>query len=307
MSTYVTTVRPVSLIDEAPHLDYVLRMPSDFPAAGKPLLEETQDVWACRRMERPVPLPACGSEYSHADFPNGGYGLAGSHPPVYYVVTAAVGGLLRAATPLDTLDAYRMVGVLWLGGALTVSYLVAVRLGASRATAACLVVVAAATSSAVARASTLGPDMASWFTGGLVVLAAVSHAGRRRDTLCLLLACLLAALTKQTAFMAVGAAMIYLVLRRPIATSRDDARTLSPTDWLLAGGAFVAFVVPSLAWTALNSAMAILDFSALPQNEQFVVESLPAATVLSQSVNFITPLGDAPPRRVHEQPCAVDG
>lgn len=294
VASYMSSARPISVIDEYAHLDYVLRMPREFPAAGSPMLPETLEIWSCRRMERDVGLPPCEGPHDHLDYPHQGYGLAGAHPPLYYLVTAGIGAALEAVTPLDALDSYRAVGVLWLGLALTASYVLAVRLGAPRSTAVGMLLLVSATTSGVARAGAVGPDVAAWAAGALVLLAALGHRGRPRDTIVLLVSCVLAALTKQTAFLAVGAAMIVLVARPLLDPDPGLRGRPSWRDWTVAAGAAAVFLVPSLGWTALNSARAVADFASLDQNRMFLVDRFPVGGVLAQAFSFLTPVSDGP-------------
>lgn len=297
VASYIVSSRPISVIDEYAHLDYVLRMPDTFPASGAPLLPETLETWSCRRMEREVGLPPCDGPHNHLDYPYGGYGLAGAHPPVYYLVTAGVGAVIHTVTPLDQLDSYRAVGVVWLGLSMTASYALALRLGAARSAAVGVILMASATTSTVARSGTVGPDIAAWLMGTLVLLAALTHRGRPRDAVILLSACVLAALTKQTTLLAVGAAMILLVARAPLQHQQPGRGALARRwwrDWLAAVTAAAAFLVPSLSWSAVNASQTVADFGSLEQNRLFIVDGFPATQVLLQAFSFITPVSDGP-------------
>ena len=107
-----------------------------------------------------------------------------------------------------------------------VIYLLAERLGASRLAGAGVAVLVGTGSATITSAATMGPDTATAVTSGLVLLAALSYDGTRRRAGWFLLAVAIAALTKLTAFEAVGAALIYLVLLPLLARRRatgDDA------------------------------------------------------------------------------------
>ena len=285
----------VSPIDEAAHLDYIVDLPDEIPASGEQMNDLTLEIWACRGMALDVVLPDCqrdtGGTYNPNAFPGEAYGLAGSHPPAYYAVTWAVGSVIKLATSLDLLTAYRLVGILWLGAALTVSYLVAVRLGAPRWGAFGVGLILAATSETLTSAATLGPDTASWFAGGLVFLAGLAHRGRGRDTVLLLAACLLAALTKQTALLAVGAVMVHLALRRPLGLGVPGRSWAG--DFVVAIAAGVTFVIPSMGWTLYSSSLSVLPADQIPQNQWFVLEDVLAPRdVVTQSWSFLSPLTD---------------
>lgn len=290
VASFMVSSRTVSPIDEAAHLDYVLRMPQQFPAAGEQMLDETLEIWSCRGTELDMALPGCRVAPGEPGlYPGAAYGLAGSHPPAYYAVTDVLGNVLHALTPLDVLDSYRAVGVLWLGLALTATYALGIAVGAARSASLGLTLMVASTATVAWQSGSLGNDTASWFTGTLFLLAAVTYRRRLPWVVALLAGSVLVALTKQTGFLAVGAAAIVLVLRAP--TSPGWWR-----DWLMAVGAVLAFTVPSLGWTAYSSAQAVGDQSLIPQNQEFAVAGgWPWAAIAQQAIAFLTPISDPPP------------
>lgn len=296
VGSYMASSRTVSPMDEAAHLDYMVKMPEEFPAAGERMEDLTLEVWSCRDTPLEMELPPCDSDvYPPDHYPGGAYGLAGSHPPFYYLVTDVVCNAVHAVTPLDVLDSYRSVGVLWLGLALTTTYLLAISLSAPRSAAFGVTLMVAATSWVSWQSGGLGNDVASWFTGNLVILAAVRYQRRLPHTIILLAAAVLAAATKQTGFLAVGAAAFAIVLRVPL--MRGAGRFAGWwRDWLAAVGAVVAFSVPSLAWTVYASAQATMDQSLIPQNQRFVVEGgIPLGPIVQQMFAFLTPISGTPP------------
>ena len=281
--------RLLSPIDEAAHLDYVLSMPARVPPAGDPMSQETLEIYACRGGNVAEVLPARGAAYYEPGaYPWDGYGLAGTHPPVYYLVTAGVGAVVRAIGPLDTLDSFRAVGLLWFGAALTATYALSIRLGARRSTAVGVALLVAATGETVTSAATIGPDVAAWFAGGLVLLAAVHHRGRRADTAILLAACLFAASVKLTCLLAVGAAMIFLVVRRPLGVRAPGGYW---REWATASAAGLVFVVPSLAWMTYAASLATKAAEEIPQSAAFVLDGdLPLGAVAAQVTAFLSPI-----------------
>lgn len=284
----IATNREISPIDEAAHLDYILRIPEEYPAAGEPMLQETLEIWACHGTQLDFELPPCGSAtYDHEDFLFEGYGLAGIHPPVYYVVTDILGNSLRAATGLGTLDAYRLAGAVWLGLALTSTYMAAVSLGARRSTALGFGLMVLSLAHVVTFAAALAPDIATWAVGGFVFLASIRHRGRWRDTAVLLVLGVLLGLTNQTGMLAVGATMIFLVAKAPLGKTGGWWR-----DWVAALGLGLVFVVTSVGWTVLDSALAVLPPEQIPQNQAFSapINDFPWDGVLLQITALFPPL-----------------
>jgi hypothetical protein len=101
-------------------------------------------------------------------------------------------------------------------------------------------------SDVVTSAATVGPDVATSVTGGLLVLAALSWQPARRPTLLLLLAAFVASVTKLTDFTAVGVAMTVLLGKAFVARNDGKRGLLAP---LVASAAVATvFVAMSAAW-----------------------------------------------------------
>ena len=127
-------------------------------------------------------------------------------------MTAAFARPLAAVSGWSLFSVSRGFGAIWLAGLMMVIYLLAERLGASRLAGAGVAVLVGTGSATITSAATMGPDTATALTSGLVLLAVLSYDGTRRRAGWFLLAVAIAALTKLTAFEAVGAALIYLVV-----------------------------------------------------------------------------------------------
>ncbi len=285
-----STLRQVSPIDEAAHFDYILRFP-DVPVTGDRMTQETLTLWACRGVALPnVVMPPCDVDTHDPDlFPGLAYNLAGTHPPLYYAVTAGLGRALAALSGLPLFVAARAVGALWFSLLLVGTYLLALRIGASRPAALGATALLAASPALVTAAATLGPDVAGAAVGAFLMLAAISYDGSGRAARRVLLLAIVAGLTKLTLFTAVGVVALLLVVRPLV--SGDDRRAVR-TGLLLASAAVTLFLATSFAWTALSSARATVDPASIPQNTWFLTDSLDLRMIPAHVFTFFTPIND---------------
>jgi hypothetical protein len=248
-----------SPIDEVVHYDFIHDAPH-VPVIGEKISQSAMHEWACRTSgpEYVLPLPPCSpGSYDPAAFPGAGASTAGGSGPVYYYVTAAFARPLAALTDWSLFSVARGFGAVWLAALMMVSYLIATRLGAGRLAAAGAAILVGTGSSTITSAGTMGPDTSTAFMSGLVMLAVLSYDGTRRRAGWFLVAVALAALTKFTAFEAVGAAVLYLVLL-PLLSRRGEGREPGDGDGvprpplraslLTAAAGLATFAVVSFLW-----------------------------------------------------------
>jgi len=246
----------LSPIDENAHFDYIRILP-EIPDPGDRLSQDTLRLTACRAYDPNLSdvglakyaWPACNSEtFDPNAYPAGGYSSAGSTAPFYYFVTAAMTRpIAYVSDAFNLLNLARIANVFWLTGLMSVSYLVARRIRASRLAAGASAILVATSSDMVTSAATLGPDTATGLTAGLVMLGALAWDGRRRTTLLLLLAVAVAGVTKLTAFTGVGAAIVFLCVNALVGRRRPDQPSRRAT-FALAGGMGLLFTALSTAW-----------------------------------------------------------
>lgn len=271
----------LSPIDEAAHYDYVMDVPHA-PAQGERLSQGTLREVACRGTgELVFEYPPCDSDvFDPNAFPGSGFSTTGATPPVYYAVTAVIARPIASVTAWSPFETTRAVGALWLAGMMAVGYALALRLGATRAAALGATVLTGSVAGVVSSSSTVGPDVATAAVGGLVMLAALGYDGSRRRMLLLLAAVVLAALTKFTAFTAVGAVAIYLVARALLGSGqpeRDPDQRPIPSvkrSALTAAMACSVFVVVSFLWGLRYTATAMVATEEVPTNAMFVVDDV---------------------------------
>jgi hypothetical protein len=282
----------VSPIDENVHYDFIENLPH-VPAGGEKMDQDALRETACRTYgpEQPQGTPPCGTTpYDPNAFPSQGFSTAGTTPPVYYVVTGAVARPLAQVTPWSVWDISRGLGALWLTGMMSVCYLLALRLGGSRVAATGAALLVSTPSDVVASAATIGPDVATAIAGGLVVLAALGYDGGRRSTLLLLGAVAVASLVKFTAFTAVGAAIIYLLVVA-LARRHQPDRPGIGRSVLVAFGLFAAFGLLSFLWGLRYRATTILDVNTIPMNQVFLADRIRWEDINANLYyTFVTPI-----------------
>ncbi len=292
VSWHMAHFNEISPIDEVMHYDYIENLPH-VPVGGEKLDQNTMREAACRTYgpDSPVILPPChDTPYDPNTFPETGFSTAGSTPPVYYLVTAVAARPLAAVTPWSAWDISRALGALWLAGLLSVCYLLALRVGAPRIAAMGAALMVSTSTDVVSSSATIGPDVATAVSGGLVVLAALSYDGTRHRTLLVLGSVLLASLVKFTSFTAIGAAII-LLLVAGWARRRDEAGPRPGRSALLALGMFAVFSLSSLLWGLRYKATNVIDISTIPMNQMFMADRIRWEEINSSLYfTFVTPI-----------------
>ncbi len=273
-----------SPIDEVVHYDFIHDAPH-VPVIGEKISQSAMHEWACRTSgpEYVLPLPPCRpGPYDPAAFPGAGASTAGGSGPVYYYVTAVFARPVAAVTGWSLFSVARGFGAVWLAALMMVSYLIAERLGASRLAGAGAAILVGTGSSAITSAGTMGPDTTTAVMSGLVMLAVLSYDGTRRRAGWFLVAVALAALTKFTAFEAVGAAVLYLVVLPLLSRRREEresggrAREASPplrASLLTAGAGLATFAVVSFLWGLRLNLTATEEPEASPLYDMLHAES----------------------------------
>lgn len=286
----------ISPIDEGVHFDYIVKLPH-VPAGGEKMGQLAMRETACRTYGDSVPgtvLPPCDtSRFDPVTFPSQGFSTAGTTPPFYYAVTAVVARPIAAVTGISLWDVTRATGALWLFTLLALSYRFARRLGAPPVGGLGAALMVGASSDVASSAAAIGPDVAVAVTGALVLLAAWTYDGSRRRLGWLLGAVVLASLAKLTGFTAVGAAMVFLVLRaawarwgrRPetieegveedVALEADTGAVTVPGALAVAGLMLAFFGAVAYAWQKFYEARVIVDVDTIPMNAATLTERIP--------------------------------
>ena len=287
----------ISPIDEGVHFDYIVKLPH-VPAGGEKLGQEAMRETACRTYGDSVvvELPACGTAvFDSVTFPSQGFSTAGTTPPLYYAVTAVAARPVAAVTGLSLWEVARASGAAWLFGLLALSYHLARRVGAPAVGALGAALMVGASSDVASSASAIGPDVAVAVTGGLVLLTAWSYDGSRRRLAWLLGAVTLAGLAKLTGFTAVGAAMVFLLVRaawtrwgrRPEPEAEEDAALAADVSTVTVPGALAVsglmlavFGAVAYAWQKLYEANVTVDVDTIPMNAATLADAIPWGDLL---------------------------
>lgn len=276
VSLHMSKFHEISPIDEGVHYDYIENLPH-VPSGGEKMDQDALRETACRTYGPDFPpqvMPKCGdTPYDPNLFPSAGFSTAGTTPPVYYVVTGVVARPLAFITPWSVWDISRALGALWLTGLMSVSYLLALRLGASRTASLGAALFVGLATDVVSSAATIGPDVATAISGGVVFLAVLAYDGTRRRTLMVLGAVLLASLVKFTSFTAVGAGILMLLIGA-LQGPADELRRRLARRTLLSVGMLGVFGVSSLLWGLRYRATNVIDVNTIPMNQIFLADKI---------------------------------
>jgi hypothetical protein len=173
----------LSPFDEFDHLDYLDRTAHfHLLHSGQQVHQAAMRIQTCRGGLEGVGRTGsgvCGGVYDSHAFQWQGLSTADIHPPLYYLLTGPPARLLAATgAPRDFLEAGRLLGGVWLGGALMLLISAGRRLGARPWVlgATCLGIL---TAPAVIRANALVTnDASSMFVGALVLWSVVRWEGQ---------------------------------------------------------------------------------------------------------------------------------
>jgi hypothetical protein len=292
VATYVT----LSPIDELQHIDYVVKASHLHEVRpGEKVGETAMREQSCRGIDSPgFVSPPCDAEVLAPEmYQEAGYNTAAVHPPPYYTLT---GLAARVITPLigssSIVTGARLVGALWLGLGLLLTFVLARSLGASAPAAFAGAGVLATLPVVVFSSATVTPDATAMLSGSVVCLATVRYLQGRAGPRTLLAGALVATAFKVTGVLAIGICALVLLMsawasRREEDASADGGRRSLIGLLILAGGGSA----PVLLWMAVSRVQA-LDVPPSPMS-RFIVHSLAPSQVLGNLVALAPPTQNA--------------
>ena len=292
---------PLSPLDELQHVDYLEKASHfDLVRGGERVGAVAMREQACRTVDSPgfVSPPCDAEDLIPEQFQEDGFNTAATHPPTYYTLTGLAARALRATPQVDSIvTAGRVIGGVWLGLGLGMTYLLCRRLGAGRTATTGALLLLATTPVVLHASAVVTNDAPSLFAGGLVVLAALRVRERALSPIWLGPAAALATAIKATNILAVGVAALVVLLpvlsdwRNPRVAFRDRraaTRRGALSTVLLLGGAFL----PPLVWAAFSRATAIPNAGSSPMS-RFMVPRLEWSHLLANLFATLTPVQNA--------------
>lgn len=288
----------LSGIDELQHVDYLDQASRfDLVREGERVGEVAMREQACRGINLPdFSTPPCDTPtLDPADFQEKGFNTAAQHPPTYYTLTGLTARGLLALPQVDSLvTAGRSVGVVWLGIGLLLTYMLSRRLGARPAAAGGAVLLLACTPAVIQASALVTNDAPSLLVGALVVLVALRDAERQLSPWWLAGAAALATSMKITNLLAVGVAVLVVLLaahRRAGEPAPMDGPRSSQLRRYRSGIALVlGGALPPLIWMAVAALVATPEATQNPMRTNFLVPSIGAGEVLDNLMAVATPV-----------------
>lgn len=290
---HVRAYPTLSPIDEFQHVDYTIRAGQfDVPRRGETAGRAAMADAACRGIDAPgFQMPPCGlDEYDPADFPELGINTAASQLPPYYVVTGVLSRVVTAVTPLDSqVTAARMVGAIWLAGALTVTWTVMGLVGIRRRARAAVSVLLLATPLVVFHSATVNADALLLFTGAVVLAAAVQFDRSRLGFGWLLLVAVVSIVVEPTNVLMVTAAGLYLAARAVVRTDEPPWRRFAPLS-LVPVAALLRLEILDRVQDAVLPRVASMRRAPMFRDRESVVVDVTVDRVLGQLSATFTPV-----------------
>ena len=305
--THVARFTEMSPIDESRHLDYMIQLTDGhLVRLGDELGQDSMRIEACRGVELfDFAEPPCASRrFRPADFRDEGYSNVTGHPPGYYLLTGVPAAIAEGSGLAGSmLDPARLLGGVWIAIGLVLALRAGELLGIARVPMVAVSLAIVAAPGVLASASTVNPDAASVFAGGLVLLTAVRwERGRTRSWLPLAAVGAIVALLKMTNAVAVGIVVLWFAARAVAlwrsatrdAERRDEHRSEAKRYVIGAAALLAGMSAATLLWIVVASARATIEPLDIPSNAQFFKESFPWGLTLERGNLFglLPPLGD---------------
>jgi len=260
---------PLSVFDEAHHIDYVDSISrGDLVTRGDAVGQVALRARACRGLGSGPPLPTCDDRVVEPDSgePEELQYLF-QHPPTYYAVTAALVPVVQALGDVqDFVLAARLVGVLWLAAGLAAAWVVGHQLGAPRLALGGILLLAISTPAAQHAAATVNNDVSALLAGAILVAVTLRWERARRGLGWLAVAGFAAGALKSTNAFAAMACGLFL-LWAGVGRGAEEGSWWRRYDHraALAGVTLVASCVAAVVlWVVVIEATATLPFEALP-------------------------------------------
>jgi hypothetical protein len=286
---HVRDFTELSPVDELQHIDSLFKASQGHVVqSGEKVGPVAMHEEACRGVDASFRPPPCNGDLRPELFQELGYNTAAVHPPVYYFATAAVASALVAVHGThDLVTAGRLVGILWLGLGLALTWFAARRLGAGTAARSAVIVMLASAPAVIYYDSIINPDTTALFAGALVLWTSLAWEDGDLPAALPLLAAALAVSLKAFNLLAVLAVASYVLLGL-LPGPVDRARVRR--DIAMAVGMVAVAVAAALAWVEVKGLIAIRGAGTNPMDVQFHAGHLTLVTVFSQVPSFLSPL-----------------
>ncbi len=293
----------LSPFDEGPHIDYVHSIQElEFPRRGNVYQQESLRAWACRGgFSADLVFEGCdATNLDPSDFPDGGIQRL-KHPPIYYVITAAVSEGVSTIGGVSTVFGARLAGALFSFVGLGSVFLSAVTYLEHRKWLflSVLLALTASTFTAFHSLSTVNNDAGVFALGGIGVLLAATLKDSKKYWPFVLFAAI-AGLTKNTAVVPVAALSVFMMLWRT-ARAGFDWRRIAFTVVKFGSLPLVTGIVV-LLWEQLALFLEVPGFvNPIGRGNTTLVDGLPFDEIASTAFDL------APPSRLNFVPSIYTG
>jgi len=278
-----------SPIDEWVYIDYTDRVFQQGRALeGDVASRYTTDIMACYGVLPGGTFGTCGLGETAA-LPYGGHPTGSPYMPIYFWITASVGGVIRLATGIEPLIAWRLTGALWLAAAMLVyvrlSRLWRVPDAATLALGGLLI----ASPYVWTAHSFISTDARSLLIGASLLMLATQIRRGKLHAAWLILAAPLAVALKITNLVAVGLAVMYLLIAWASDAVRSrragDPAKLRPLIGRIAivTAGIAAAGLMQVLWLRFVNSTAATSYRA----DQGVATPLGKGELINQALNFL--------------------
>jgi hypothetical protein len=293
----------LSPIDETAQFDYVSRMASgSIPRLGQFQLPSSLSVQSCIGEAFSYTAdPKCPGSRNPADYPGGAYQYEAQQPPTYYAVTVPIRWVGVHVLGLDSLDAARIGGVLWLSIGLLLLWITGMLLKIPIRILAPGILLLAAGPSVIYQGAIVSNDAPSIFAGALMAMLGVLAWQRpgRWTMPTLFGAAFVVAFIKlsDTLAILVVAAVLGVCAWTAVHVEGNRLRATAAQwlrRWGRSGGMLIlGGGISALAWILISRKLSLIDPKNLPSFQ--ILRTVPVGLwlIVRESLTMFNPLSDS--------------
>jgi hypothetical protein len=281
-----------SPIDELEYINYTDEvLTQGYVRLNEQVGEYTVHILSCDGIIPSVTYGECGHATA-SDLPYSGNSQVAPYTPLFFGVTAIVGGAIHLLTGIEKLTAWRLVGALWLAAAVLMMVLTFRRWKIPENVTLVLGAVVIASPYTWLAHTFLSTDAPSLFVGAMLLYVITRIRTSDLSALWLLLAFPVAIALKVTNIAAIILSIVYLAISW-LSEYRRHKKTHPPLSFARATWSFILVPFIGLAISAaLEFAwLRFIAMTAIPTQinmDQGVAKELSSLELLNQSWNFLS-------------------
>jgi hypothetical protein len=313
IAVFVCVIAPVALvgvhihenpefspIDEAAHLDYVIRIADGgFPRMGQYLQKSTQQLQDCRGLAlHGLVLPACGAPI--VDNPKFGtvYQYEAQQPPGYYALTVPMRWAGIHVLGIDDLTATRLTGLVWLVLGLLLFWAAGRVMGVPPPVLGAGALLIATAPLVIYTTSYVSNDAAAVFAGALVLFVgalAYKQPGRWMTPVMVLVGLFVGSLKLNDVLPVVVISFLFALAAGAKLRGEEEMSVVEAVRWWWprGGSILLGSIICVVGWLVIERKLAIINPRDLPTFAVLRVGHYGYSTIAREALSMFQPLTGA--------------